>query len=74
MTETGAVARRTPGGRQARGRRVLGGGVAAIAGQAANGEEAVWLAASQQPDVLLMDIRMPVLDGHRGDQAHCQQA
>jgi DNA-binding NarL/FixJ family response regulator len=34
-----------------------------VAGQAANGEEAVWLASSQQPDVLLMDIRMPVLDG-----------
>jgi DNA-binding NarL/FixJ family response regulator len=34
-----------------------------IAGQAANGEEAVWLAARERPDVLLMDIRMPVLDG-----------
>ena len=34
-----------------------------IAGQAANGAEAVRLAASQRPDVLLMDIRMPVLDG-----------
>ncbi|HUC21969.1 MAG TPA: response regulator transcription factor [Streptosporangiaceae bacterium] len=34
-----------------------------IAGQAANGEEAVWLAARERPDVLLMDVRMPVLDG-----------
>jgi DNA-binding NarL/FixJ family response regulator len=34
-----------------------------IAGEAANGAEAVRLAASQRPDVLLMDIRMPVLDG-----------
>jgi len=34
-----------------------------IAGQAANGEEAIWLAARERPDVLLMDIRMPVLDG-----------
>lgn len=34
-----------------------------IAGQAANGEEAVRLAVSERPDVLLMDIRMPVLDG-----------
>ena len=34
-----------------------------IAGQAANGAEAVQLAVRQRPDVLLMDIRMPVLDG-----------
>ena len=34
-----------------------------LAGEAANGEEAVSLAAKERPDVLLMDIRMPVLDG-----------
>jgi len=34
-----------------------------IAGQAADGAEAVRLAARQRPDVLLMDIRMPLLDG-----------
>lgn len=34
-----------------------------IAGEAANGEEAVRLAAETQPDVALIDIRMPVLDG-----------
>ncbi len=34
-----------------------------VAGQAANGEEAVRLALRERPDVLLMDIRMPVLDG-----------
>jgi DNA-binding NarL/FixJ family response regulator len=34
-----------------------------IAGQAADGAEAVRMAARQRPDVLLMDIRMPVLDG-----------
>ncbi|GJF34741.1 hypothetical protein KNE206_74410 [Kitasatospora sp. NE20-6] len=32
-------------------------------GEAADGEEAVALAALTQPDVILMDIRMPVLDG-----------
>ncbi|KQX07088.1 MULTISPECIES: response regulator [unclassified Leifsonia] len=32
-------------------------------GEAANGREAVQLAASVQPDVMLMDIRMPELDG-----------
>jgi diguanylate cyclase (GGDEF)-like protein len=34
-----------------------------IVGEAANGEEAVALAAAKRPDVVLMDIRMPVLDG-----------
>ncbi len=34
-----------------------------VAGEAANGEEAVRLADRERPDVLLMDIRMPVLDG-----------
>ena len=35
----------------------------ALAGEAANGEEAVALARDQHPDVLLMDVRMPLLDG-----------
>ena len=35
----------------------------AVAGEAANGEEAVSLACHLRPDVVLMDIRMPVLDG-----------
>ncbi len=34
-----------------------------VAGEAANGEEAVSLARHTCPDVVLMDIRMPVLDG-----------
>jgi DNA-binding NarL/FixJ family response regulator len=34
-----------------------------VAGEAANGEEAVALALRERPDVVLMDIRMPVLDG-----------
>lgn len=34
-----------------------------FAGQAANGAEAVVLARESQPDVLLMDIRMPLVDG-----------
>src|SRR5690242_9829233 len=34
-----------------------------IVGMAANGQEAVELATSQQPDVILMDVRMPILDG-----------
>jgi len=34
-----------------------------IVGTAANGQEAIEQAVSQQPDVILMDVRMPVLDG-----------
>jgi DNA-binding NarL/FixJ family response regulator len=34
-----------------------------VVGQAENGAEAVRLAAAEQPDVVLMDVRMPVLDG-----------
>jgi DNA-binding NarL/FixJ family response regulator len=34
-----------------------------VVGEAANGHEAVQLALEKRPDVVLMDIRMPVLDG-----------
>ena len=34
-----------------------------VVGEAANGLEAVALARSQVPDVVLMDVRMPELDG-----------
>ncbi|MFI9324854.1 response regulator [Kitasatospora aureofaciens] len=34
-----------------------------VVGEAANGAEAVRLAAEHRPDVVLLDIRMPVLDG-----------
>src|SRR2546429_5383412 len=34
-----------------------------VAGEASNGREAVDRAAALQPDVVLMDLRMPVLDG-----------
>ena len=34
-----------------------------IVGEAGNGEEAVKLAEELRPDVVLMDVRMPVLDG-----------
>jgi len=35
----------------------------AVTGEAANGEEALSLVRHARPDVVLMDIRMPVLDG-----------
>jgi DNA-binding NarL/FixJ family response regulator len=34
-----------------------------VVGEAANGAEAVRLARSEKPDVMLMDIRMPEMDG-----------
>jgi DNA-binding NarL/FixJ family response regulator len=34
-----------------------------IVGEAANGEEAIALVARVQPDVLLLDVAMPVMDG-----------
>ena len=34
-----------------------------VIGEAATGEEAVALAADLQPDVVLMDLQMPVMDG-----------
>jgi DNA-binding NarL/FixJ family response regulator len=34
-----------------------------VVGQASNGQEAVEVAAEVHPDVVLMDVRMPVLDG-----------
>ena len=34
-----------------------------VAGEAANGREAVDRTAALRPDVVLMDLRMPVLDG-----------
>jgi YesN/AraC family two-component response regulator len=37
-----------------------------VIGEAADGSAAVRLAQERRPDVLLMDSRMPVLDGHPG--------
>lgn len=34
-----------------------------IVGEATNGEEVIKLAGSENPDVILMDLRMPVMDG-----------
>ena len=34
-----------------------------VVGQAHNGEQAVELAAAEKPDVVIMDIQMPKLDG-----------
>jgi len=34
-----------------------------VVGEAVNGREAIAQAAALHPDVILMDVRMPVLDG-----------
>src|SRR5215211_3327374 len=40
-----------------------------VVGEASDGQEAVHLAEEIQPDVVLMDVRMPVLGGIRATQA-----
>jgi len=42
-----------------------------VVGQAANGREAIGLAQREKPDVMLMDIRMPVMDGIQATAAIC---
>jgi DNA-binding NarL/FixJ family response regulator len=44
-------------------RRGLEGAGETVVGEASNGEEAVALAEQLHPDVILMDLSMPVLDG-----------
>lgn len=44
-------------------RRVLARGGHEVVGEASSGEEAVWLFVRRAPDVTLMDISMPGMDG-----------
>jgi DNA-binding NarL/FixJ family response regulator len=44
-----------------------------IVGEAENGEEAIALARSTMPDVILMDLSMPVLDGVSATRRICEE-
>ena len=45
-----------------------------LAGEAADGEQATALAAEGRPDVMLMDLRMPILDGVEAARQIAQHA
>jgi DNA-binding NarL/FixJ family response regulator len=44
-----------------------------VIGMADNGESAIEQVAALNPDVVLMDVRMPVMDGREATRAICQQ-
>ena len=44
-----------------------------VVGEASNGQDAVRLVAECRPDIVLMDLHMPVLDGVRATQLIKQQ-
>jgi DNA-binding NarL/FixJ family response regulator len=55
-------------------RQVLERAGLVVVGEAADGEQALVKAAEERPDVVLMDLRMPRMDGIRATQAlHAQQ-
>lgn len=44
-----------------------------VVGEAENGEEAIAKVATLQPDIVLMDVRMPIMDGVAATREICQQ-
>ncbi len=45
-----------------------------VVGEAANGQEAIALAKALRPDVMLMDLRMPIMDGVVATREICDAA
>ncbi len=48
-------------------------GAIAVAGEANNGQSAIELATTLQPDVILMDVEMPIVDGLAATRSIKQQ-
>ncbi|MFB2918161.1 MULTISPECIES: response regulator transcription factor [Aerosakkonema] len=44
-----------------------------VVGEAENGQQAIAQAEALQPDVVLMDVRMPIMDGVAATRVICQQ-
>ena len=44
-----------------------------VVGEAANGQEAIRLIAESQPDIVLMDLHMPIMDGLQATRLIKQQ-
>ncbi|HAX79518.1 MAG TPA: DNA-binding response regulator [Cyanobacteria bacterium UBA11372] len=44
-----------------------------VVGEAENGQQAIVQVETLQPDVVLMDVRMPIMDGVAATRAICQQ-
>ncbi|MFJ2552715.1 response regulator [Microbacterium sp. NPDC087591] len=54
-------------------RDILTDGGLRVVGEAANGRQAVALVADHEPDVVLMDIRMPEMDGIAATESICAE-
>jgi DNA-binding NarL/FixJ family response regulator len=44
-----------------------------VIGEAENGQESIALAATLQPDLIMMDVRMPIMDGVAATRIICQK-